>query len=214
MKAGLLVALGAVGLLLSRTLGDGSAKPSGGAAPPPSLKPKTGRVLLLGDSLMVGTAPFVSASAKVGVAKVGMTLGEMLSRIKSLPANGFDAVVISGGLNDLAMPSTGDQIATRAQAIWQVAKDRGWKVAHLALSPFGGGAYASRMSETERRRANEQMRAVAGSVSILPADDLLDDAQDSSRLDADFASPDKLHLNATGYELLADLVDEWIRQTL
>lgn len=210
VKSSLLVWLGVLGVLL---LGAQSTSDEAGSPPPAPSKPKTGRILLLGDSLMVGASPHVEAK-NVEVAKVGMTLAEMIAVVRRMPAEGFDGVAISGGLNDLAMPSTGDQVASRASELWQLAKDKGWKVAHFALSPFGGGPYAQRMSELERRRANEQMRATAGSVSILPADDLLDAPDDPSRLFADFAAPDKLHLNPRGYKLLASLVDEWVRTRL
>lgn len=208
MKGPLLVALG---VLVAMVVGSrGVTDPE---APKGPQKPKTGRILLLGDSLMVGASIHV-LSPHVTLAKVGKTLGEMLAELRDLPAGAFDGVVISGGLNDLAFPSTGDQIAMRASAIWQLARDKGWKVAHFALTPFGGGAYASRLSELERRRANEQMRAISGSVTILPADDALDDPNDSTRLASEFASSDGLHLKPSGYRVLGALVDEWVRTRL
>lgn len=210
LKAPLLIGLGALAVLaLARPTSSEAGRP-----PEVASRPKTGKILLLGDSLMVGAAPYVQ-TPHVALAKIGKTLGEMLAELKNVPADSFDGVAISGGLNDLAMPSRGDAIAMRAAALWDVAKQKGWKVGHLALTPFGGGSYAARLSETERRNANAALRAASsGLVSVLPADDLLDDPSDSSRLLSEFASPDGLHLNARGYALLGGLIDEWSRTRL
>ena len=171
------------------------------------LTTKATRVLLAGDSIMVGTQAFV-APTKLSVASVGATL---LAAKKQVGAafNDFDALVVSGGLNDLAGGATAEKIVERAEAVWQLAKARGMRVAHLELTPFAGGAYASKLDESERKRTNALLRERAGDVTILPSSALVADPSDPSRLKAEFAAPDKLHMQPDGYRALANMIDAW-----
>ena len=196
--AGALAAALAIALRRTRA---SQAQPSATSVAPAS------RVLLAGDSIMVGTQAFVTPT-KLSVAKVGATL---LGAKKQVTAafNEFDALVVSGGLNDLAGGATAEQIVERAEAVWQLGKARGMRVAHLELTPFSGGAYEGKLNENERRRTNALLRERAGDVTILPSSALVADPSDPSRLKAEFAAPDKLHMQPSGYRALANMIDVW-----
>ena len=173
---------------------------------------KTGKTLLFGDSLMVGTQQFVTAP-KVGVSQTGRTLVEMRNILQGMPAEAFDAVVISGGLNDMAF-STPMDVFRRSKELWTIAKNKGWKVAQFALTPFGGGPYATKLEESDRLSSNVLLRegAKVSGVTILDADEAVADSERPYRLDSLYAAPDKLHLNPAGYKRLAKLVDDWARR--
>jgi len=206
-----LLALAFVGGRKAGEMDDQPVVPSDPSEVPP--RKKAGKILLLGDSLMVGTQQYVGVP-KVGVSQVGRTLVEMLPILKGMPAEAFDAVVISGGLNDLAFSKPMD-VFRRSKDLWTLAKSKGWKVAQFALTPFGGGPYATSLDEQDRVSSNVLLREgakVEGDVRVLPLDETLADQGKPYRLDPIYAAPDKLHWNGLGYKRAAEIVDLWARR--
>ena len=159
---------------------------------------------------MVGVAPFVESS-KLLVAKEGRTLAEMLSTVKDLPAEGFTAIVINGGLNDLAGGASAASVLNSMAAIWQVARQKGWSIYQNTLTPFGGGVYASvslKGAEPRRVQINDSLTSGPGDVTAIPMHVTLADVNDPSRLASVLAAPDRLHLNAKGYKLMGGIIVE------
>lgn len=169
-------------------------------------------VALIGDSIMQGAAANVK-TAKVGKPVVGEPLLNMQKQINSIPAAAkVDAMVISGGLNDLAGKATAADIVERASKLWSNGLSRGWRVAHLELSPFSGGEYAKKLSEAERVKANAALELAAkqAGVTFIKTSGLLADPTAPEKLKKELAAPDGLHLTPEGYKKLGSLIDLWL----
>lgn len=169
-------------------------------------------VALVGDSIMVGISPNIK-TGKAGQPMVGEPLLKMQKQINSIPpAAKTDALVISGGLNDLAAKATAADIVERAAKLWQNGLSRGWRVAHLELTPAGGGEYEKKISEEERVKANAALELAAkqAGVTFIKTSSLLVDPTKPNMLRKEYAAADKLHLNPEGYKKLAALIDVWL----
>jgi hypothetical protein len=168
-------------------------------------------VALVGDSLMKGAYANVK-TAKSGEPVVGEPLLKMQKQINSIPpAAKIDALVISGGLNDLAGKASAADIVERAAKLWQNGLSRGWRVAHLELTPAGGGEYEKKISEDERVKANAALELAAkqAGVTFIKMSTFIDPTK-PNMLKKEFAAADKLHLNPDGYKKLGALIDLWL----
>lgn len=169
-------------------------------------------VALIGDSIMKGAFANVK-TAKAGDPIVGEPLLKMQKQINSIPAAAkIDAMVISGGLNDLAGKASAADIVERAAKLWQNGLSRGWRVAHLELTPAGGGEYEKKISEEERVKANAALELAAkqAGVTFIKTSSLLVDPTKPNMLRKEYAAADKLHLNPEGYKKLGALIDLWL----
>ena len=168
-------------------------------------------VALIGDSIMQGAYSFVK-TGKAGQPVQGAPLLSMQKQINSVPpAAKTDAMVISGGLNDLAGKASAADIVERAAKLWQNGLSRGWRVAHLELTPAGGGEYEKKISEDERVKANAALELAAkqAGVTFIKMSTFIDPTK-PNMLKKEFAAADKLHLNPDGYKKLGALIDLWL----
>lgn len=199
-----------------------SAPPSGAASAsellkripkddkPAPIEPSKG-VALIGDSIMAGAFPNVK-TAKAGQPVVGEPLLKMQKQINTIPAAAkIDAMVVSGGLNDLAGKASAADIVERAAKLWQNGLSRGWRVAHLELTPAGGGEYEKKISEEERVKANAALELAAkqAGVTFIKMSAFIDPTK-PNMLKKDVAAADKLHLTPDGYKKLGALIDLWL----
>lgn len=188
----------------------GGLKPQAPAAPAAPKPPAVG-VALIGDSLMVGASQKVKTK-KYTTADTGAPLKAMKKQLGRIPAGTADSLVISGGINDLAGGAKADVILSRAEDLWNMAKQMGFRVAHLEMTPSGGGPYEKNVSDAERVKANELLAASAAKkdVAFLRTAGTFNDPENPSRLRPELAAKDKLHLNPEGYEKLAGIIDNWL----
>lgn len=198
------------------------SEPSGPTSPDALLKRATAEttpapagpsksVALIGDSIMQGAYSFVK-TPKAGKPVQGEPLLKMQKQINTIPADAkTDAMVVSGGINDLAGKASAADIVERAAKLWQNGLSRGWRVAHLELTPAGGGEYEKKISEEERIKANAALELAAkqAGVSFLKMSAFIDPTK-PNMLKKDIAAPDKLHLTPDGYKKLGALIDLWL----
>ena len=168
-------------------------------------------VVLAGDSLMVGAANALKLSNKRTTAVVGAPLANVPKQLRDVPLKGFDTLVISGGINDLAGGASVEEVLSRAEKAWQAGKDRGFRIAHLQLTPTGSGKGPYSIPEDKRVALNAALKARAGEkgVAWIDTSDLVDPS-DSTQLQPLLAAPDKLHLTPAGYAVLAGKIQQWL----
>lgn len=157
-----------------------SASPGQSPAENKESGPGVNKLLVIGDSLMVGVKNKLRANLvekSEDTVKGGRQLSEMLSRLKNWDKTGKleafrnETMVIDGGTNDLGrlkIPGTKGDYTKEAifgfmKDVWQIAKKYNIKVYQCALPPFGGTSYSSLNNNYEEREAarkwiNAQMR--------------------------------------------------------
>jgi hypothetical protein len=187
------------------------------AAKPEAPKPEAPKgptfkgVVLAGDSLMVGAANALKLPNKRTTAVVGAPVSNVPKQLRDVPLKGFDTLVISGGINDLAGGASVDEVLARVEKAWQAGKDRGFRIAHLQLTPTGSGKGPFRIPEDKRVGLNAALKARAAEkgVSWIDTSDLVDPS-DATQLQPLLAAPDKLHLTPAGYAVLAGKIQQWL----
>lgn len=195
----------------TRKASSASAEPAAPPAPVEPQKPAFKGVVLAGDSLMVGSANQLKLPNKRTTAVVGAPLANVPKQLRDVPLKGFDTLVISGGINDLAGGASVEEIVSRAEKAWQAGKDRGFRIAHLQLTPTGFGKGPYRVPEDKRILLNASLLAKASEKGIawIPTADFIDPL-DSTQLRAEYAAPDKLHMTPAGYAALAGAIQKWL----
>lgn len=184
--------------------------PSAKEAPKPKVAPSKG-VVLAGDSLMEGAAQAVK-TPKLTTAFRGKMLKAVPEQLAKVMPAGYDALVISGGINDLAGGAKASEIVERAVKVWQLGQKMGMRVAHLELTPTGFGKGPYKVPETERVATNEALAKAAkeNGVTWLVTSTTFADPNDATQLRPEYAAPDKLHLTPKGYEAMAGIIDNWL----
>ena len=168
-------------------------------------------VVLAGDSLMEGAAAAVK-TPKLTVAFRGKQLRAVPEQLTKVPPAGYDALVISGGINDLAGGAKASEIVERAVKVWKLGQAMGMRVAHLELTPTGAGKGQYKVPEAERVASNEALAKAAkeNGVTWLVTSTTFADPNDTTQLRPEYAAPDKLHMTPDGYKALAGIIDGWL----
>ena len=184
------------------------------AAALPKTEPAAPRykgVVLAGDSLMVGTAGALKVPNKRTTAVVGASVREVAKQLRDVPLKGFDSMIVSGGINDLAGGAKAEEVMGRIEKAWQAGKDRGFRVAHFELTPTGFSTGPYKVSEAERTKLNTLLagRSKELGVALLRTSDLAD-LTDTTQLRAEFAAKDRLHMTPKGYEEMAKKALAWL----
>lgn len=125
---------------------------------------------------------------------------------------GATHVVVLEGINDIgqarqnASPAATDLIAGHRQMI-ERAHARGLKIYGATLTPFEGANYWTREGEAKRQSVNDWIRTSKQYDAVLDFDAAVRDPSQLTKLLAEFDSGDHLHLNAAGYQALANSID-------
>jgi lysophospholipase L1-like esterase len=130
----------------------------------------------------------------------------------ALEQPGVTHVIVLEGINDIgqarrnASPSATDLIAGHRQMI-ERAHARGLKIYGATLTPFEGANYWTPEGEAKRQALNECIRTSNTYDAVIDFDAAVRDPEQPTRVRAPFDSGDHLHLNAAGYEALANAID-------
>jgi lysophospholipase L1-like esterase len=125
---------------------------------------------------------------------------------------GVTHVVVLEGINDIGQarqnpsPSAADLIGAHKQMI-ERAHARGLKIYGATLTPFEGANAWTAEGEAKRQALNEWIRTSGAYDAVFDFDAAVRDLEHPTRLRAQFDPGDHLHLNAAGYEALANAVD-------
>jgi lysophospholipase L1-like esterase len=125
---------------------------------------------------------------------------------------GVTHVVVLEGINDIGqagqnpLPSAADLMASHQQMI-ERAHTRGLRIYGATLTPFAGANYWTPEGEAKRQLLNDWIRTGKAYDAVLDFDNVVRDPSQPTKLLAQFDAGDHLHLNAAGYQALANTID-------
>lgn len=125
---------------------------------------------------------------------------------------GVTHVIVLEGINDIgqarsnAAPSAADLIAAHKQMI-ERAHARGLKIYGATLTPFEGAAYWTPEGEAKRQALNEWVRTGKAYDASFDFDAAVRDPANPTKTLAQYDAGDHLHLNAAGYQAVANSID-------
>lgn len=125
---------------------------------------------------------------------------------------GVTHVIILEGINDIgqarenASPSAADLIAAHKHLI-ERARARGIRALGATLTPFEGANYWTSAGEAKRQALNEWIRTSRAYDAVLDFAAAVRDPNRPTKLLAHYDPGDHLHLNAAGYQTVANAID-------
>jgi lysophospholipase L1-like esterase len=125
---------------------------------------------------------------------------------------GVTHVIVLEGINDIgqardnASPSAAELIAAHKQMI-ERAHARGIRAFAATLTPFEGANYWTAEGEAKRQALNEWIRTGKAYDAVFDFDAAVRDPNRPTRLLAQYDPGDHLHLNAAGYQAIANTID-------
>jgi lysophospholipase L1-like esterase len=164
----------------------------------------------IGGNRVVGEAQ-MPPGADVRAVGAGINaLARFEHHVLSLP--GATHVIVLEGINDIgqarsnAAPSAADLIAAHQQMIAR-AHARGLNIFGATLTPFKGANYWTPEGEAKRQALNAWMRTEKAYDGVFDFDAAVRDPADPAKTRAEYDPGDHLHLNAAGYEAVANTID-------
>ena len=125
---------------------------------------------------------------------------------------GVRFVIVLEGINDIGQartnpsPSAADLIAAHTQLIDR-AHARGLRIYGATLTPFEGANYWTPEGEAKRQQLNAWIRDGKAYDAVLDFDAAVRDADHPAKTQARYDPGDHLHLNAAGYQAVAETID-------
>jgi lysophospholipase L1-like esterase len=120
-------------------------------------------------------------------------------------AKGADALVLQGGINDIAQGRPVERAAENLRAIVRRAKERGLRVVLANVLPWNNGGDDA---APKIRRLNELLDELARAeeVPLLDFYSALEDPDAPGRMKGEWAHPDGDHPSVAGYRRLGESV--------
>jgi lysophospholipase L1-like esterase len=121
-------------------------------------------------------------------------------------------VIVLEGINDIgealtnSAPSAADLIAAHKQMI-ERAHSRGLKIYGATLTPFEGAHYWTPEGEAKREMLNEWIRTSKMYDAVFDFDAAVRDPNHPTKTLAQYDAGDHIHLNAAGYQKVANTID-------
>jgi lysophospholipase L1-like esterase len=126
-----------------------------------------------------------------------------------LGQSGARWLIVFEGVNDIGANGTttiaNNLIAAFGQFITQ-AHSHGLKAYGIPITPFGGSMYDSAGSQAARTTVNNWIRTSSSYDGIIDLDSIVRDPNNQSNLLPSYDSGDHLHLNAAGYQAMANAI--------
>jgi len=125
---------------------------------------------------------------------------------------GVTHVIVLEGINDIGQarqnpsPGAADLIAAHKQMI-ERAHAHGLKVYGATLTPFEGANYWTAEGEAKRQALNQWIRTGRGYDAFFDFDAAVRDPAHPTRTQPQYDPGDHLHLNAAGYQAVANAID-------
>ncbi|MEQ1759002.1 MAG: SGNH/GDSL hydrolase family protein [Vicinamibacterales bacterium] len=125
---------------------------------------------------------------------------------------GVTHVIVLEGINDIgqgrqnALPSAADLIGAHRQMI-ERAHSRGIRIYGATLTPFEGANYWTPEGEAKRQTLNEWIRTSRAYDAVFDFDAAVRDPNHPTKTLAKYDPGDHLHLNAAGYQAVANTID-------
>jgi lysophospholipase L1-like esterase len=125
---------------------------------------------------------------------------------------GVTHVIVLEGINDIGQarengsPSAADLIAGHKQMI-ERAHAAGIRIFGATLTPFEGANYWTPEGEAKRQALNEWIRTSQAYDAVFDFDAAVRDPNRPTRVLAQYDPGDHLHLNAAGYQAVANAID-------
>jgi lysophospholipase L1-like esterase len=125
---------------------------------------------------------------------------------------GVTHVIVLEGINDIGQarqnpsPSAVDLIAAHTQMI-ERAHARGLRIYGATLTPFEGANYWTPEGEAKRQALNEWIRTSKAYDAVFDFDAAVRDPAHPAKTLAQYDPGDHLHLNAAGYQAVANTID-------
>jgi lysophospholipase L1-like esterase len=198
---------------------------------------QTGAIVALGDSITDGTASVIDANnrwpdylarrlAAAGMHMAVLNAGIGANRVLNegtgpsalarfdrdvIAQPGVTDVIVLEGINDIqarqnASPAAADLIAAHKQMI-ERAHSRGLRIFGATLTPFEGATNWTAEGEAKRRQLNDWIRTGKAYDAVFDFDASVRDPDHPTRTLVRYDSGDHLHLNAAGYQAMANAID-------
>ena len=125
---------------------------------------------------------------------------------------GVTHVVVLEGINDIgqarqnATPSAAELIAAHRDMIDR-AHARGLRIFGATLTPFEGAGYWTAEGEAKRQALNAWIRTSRAYDAVFDFDAVVRDPARPTTVLGKYDAGDRLHLNAAGYEAIANAID-------
>ena len=125
---------------------------------------------------------------------------------------GVTHVIVLEGINDIGQgrqnpsPSAADLIGAHRQMI-ERAHARGIRIYGATLTPFEGANYWTTEGEAKRQALNEWIRTSKAYDAVFDFDAAVRDPNHPTKTLAQYDPGDHLHLNAAGYQVVANAID-------
>jgi lysophospholipase L1-like esterase len=127
-----------------------------------------------------------------------------------LGQSGAKWLIVFEGVNDIG-GSTGTSVAmdliTAYGQFIDMAHAHGLRAYGIPITPFGGSMYDSADHQTARTTVNTWIRTSGRFDAVIDMDPIVADPANPANLLPAYDSGDELHLNATGYQKMADAID-------
>jgi lysophospholipase L1-like esterase len=130
---------------------------------------------------------------------------------------GVTHLIVLEGINDIgqarenASPGAADLVAGHRQMI-ERARASGIRVFGATLTPFEGANYWTAEGEAKRQALNEWIRTGKAYDAVFDFDAAVRDPNRPAKLLAQYDPGDHLHLNAAGYQAVANAIElTWFR---
>jgi lysophospholipase L1-like esterase len=117
---------------------------------------------------------------------------------------GAEALIVQGGINDIAQGRPVEPAAEQLRAIVQRGLELGLPVACCDVLPWNNGSAAQAAAI---RELNERIRSLG--VPLLPFHDTLEDPAQPGRMKAEWTNEDGDHPSRAGYRRLGELAFRW-----
>jgi lysophospholipase L1-like esterase len=117
---------------------------------------------------------------------------------------GAEALIVQGGINDLAQGRSADDAARNLAALVERGRALGLQVAVCDVLPWNNGWPAN---EAAIRELNERIRNLG--VPLLPFHDTLEDPNLPGRMKPEWTHDDGDHPSVAGYRRLGEIAFRW-----